>query len=631
MALASLVAAGMLTTVGWALIEASRAARAHGGGPFPAAGDVADAATPKFNVRLAPSLYVGQAGWQVFQEENGRDVGGDGTGPAVSTEPIISGYSGSAGGSHVLRTVLVTAPNVAAILVEGTERVPTLALPGLPYGFRGARILTPVTVNEERLLSGSGSASFGPKSLVALDAAGNPIAAEAPTNAPTQADVHRWQAPAHAPRGECGLSATGVSGLTAVGGRAATAIKSFAAAAGGQQIVGSAFLPCVSVEYRLHGEPLQGAILLNAADPGARAGELPDFNAVTGAPGFVDEGGLTARRTGNAWLVVGQGTNVGQRIALLRHLSAIVKLGGLVKSSLIDGSRSAVAPVIAPQPVAPHIALSLAPALEAGVLGWQLIENEGAGGLTTSCCTVLTEPAQVVTAAADIRARPWSTAVVLTAPDVAAVSFEGRTPVPTKADGLPYGMRAVVAEIKHDNASPVAFDAHGQRITARALEDLPERREFEGPYSGHRWTAPTAPPTGPCELTASALTGLKTVGGDVVLQVKGYPVLDSRALQSCADTYYQWEGATLVAAILLDAEHPGTSPMPLPGMTAIPGASNVFRAPAGPVEHGGGATPGQSDTLIGKRLPGAWLVVDGGANVPQQRDLLEHLTASIHV
>jgi hypothetical protein len=66
-------------------------------------------------------------------------------------------------------------------------------------------------------------------------------------------------------------------------------------------------------------------------------------------------------------------------------------------------------------------------------------------------------------------------------------------------------------------------------------------------------------------------------------------------------------------------------------MAAMPGASGVFRAPAGPVEHGGGATPGQSDTLIGKRLPGAWLVVGGGDSVSQQRDLLQHLTASIHV
>jgi acyl dehydratase len=631
-ALASLVAAGMLTTVGWALIEASRAARAHGGGPFPAAADAADAATPEFNVRLAPSLYVGQAGWRSFEEEHGRSAGGSAVGPAFISRPIISGGASFVNGSHVSKTILITAPNVAAILVERKTRVPTVALPGLPYGFRGARFVTPVTVNEERLLAGPGSASFGPKSLVALDAAGNPIAAQAPTNTPSQADVHRWQAPAHAPQGECGLSAAGVSALTVVGGRAATAIRSFAAAAGGRQLVGGAFLPCVSVEYRLHGEPLQGAILLNAADPGALAGELPDFNAVTGAPGFVDEGGLTARRTGHAWLVVGQGTNVGQRIALLRHLSAIVKVGGLVPASTVRGGATYVQPATTPPPV-PQVNLNAAPALEAGALGWQLFETTADGWTAgAGCCFVLTAPAQVKGFRAGASSHGWQIATVLTAPEVASVSLQGRPRVPTRAGDLPDGLRFAVAEVRHFRGSAVAFDAHGRRITTPALDPFPKHHGFEGPYSGHQWIAPAAPPAGPCQLTASTLAGLETVGGDVVVKVTGYPVFESRALQSCADTVYELAGAKLTAAILLDAEHPGSKPPALPGMTAIPGASGVFQAPAGPLGPQGPTTAaGQGDTLIGKRLPGAWLVVGGGDSVSQQRKLLEHITASIHL
>lgn len=101
----------------------------------------------------------------------------------------------------------------------------------------------------------------------------------------------------------------------------------------GGQIVGHAFLPCVSVEYHLQGMPLQVLIMLDAADPGAPVASLPDFKPVRGAPGFLDEGGLTARREGRAWLIVGQGSGVAQRVDLLRHLTALVRLGALVPAS----------------------------------------------------------------------------------------------------------------------------------------------------------------------------------------------------------------------------------------------------------------------------------------------------------
>jgi hypothetical protein len=185
-------------------------------------------------------------------------------------------------------------------------------------------------------------------------------------------------------------------------------------------------------------------------------------------------------------------------------------------------------------------------------------------------------------------------------------------------------MRFAVLPVKNAGVTPVAFNARGQRITAKGHETLPKRHEFEGSYAPHAWTAPASPPAAPCELSASGLSGLAPLGGDVVLRVKGYRLFESRAFQSCANTSYALGGSTLEAVVLLDAEHPGATPAALPYMRAA-GAPGVFRAPRG-FMHGG-----RGDTLTAERVPGAWLLVTGGSGYAQQLELLGHLHASIHL
>ena len=123
------------------------------------------------------------------------------------------------------------------------------------------------------------------------------------------------------------------------------------------------------------------------------------------------------------------------------------------------------------------------------------------------------------------------------------------------------------------------------------------------------------------------MSGLSPVGGDVVLQVKGYRLFESRAFQSCADTYYALDSSTLEAAVLLDAEHPGATPAALPYLTPAPGAASVFDAPGGFMRGGRGG----SNNLTAEHLPGAWLVVTGGSGPAQQLELLRHLHATIHL
>ena len=99
-------------------------------------------------------------------------------------------------------------------------------------------------------------------------------------------------------------------------------------------------------------------------------------------------------------------------------------------------------------------------------------------------------------------------------------------------------MRYAALAVTGTAVTPVAYNARGQRIMAAGFEPLPKRHEFEGPYAPQAWTASAPPPAAACELSASGLSGLSPMGSDVVLQMKGYRVFETRAFQSCADIYY---------------------------------------------------------------------------------------------
>ncbi len=625
LAIFAFVAAAGLMALAFVL-EGSQATSAHTGtaGRGGAAAQTASSASG-FDVRLAPTLEVGRAGWQIFYEEDGKQTGGESTGPALSSEPIFAGYG--SGNSHRSVHDVLTTSNVASMLADGKTRIPTVALPGLPYGLRAVHIVTPITPEEQRIPPGLGGESHGPSSLVPLDAAGRPIPSKPNHLDPSQGTIHSWEYPASTPEGACGLRASGLTGLTAQGGKALSAIRPYPAQRVGGQIAGHAFLPCVSVLYHLAGMPLQALILLDAAQPGARAAALPDFKPVRGAPGYVNEGSLTARRAAGAWLVVGQGRGVAQRVEVLRHLSALVRLGSSVPASagVAEAGHGNT-----PPPASSPTTLRVAPALEAGALGWAYLKTEAGSGSGGSCCSALTHPAGLLDASKDLGpgSGPWWTATVLAAPEVAAVSVEGRPPVRTQSGGLPYGMRFAVVAVKNAGVTPAAFDVHGRRIATQGFEPAPKPHEFEGPYAPRTWTAPSTPPAGgPCQISASGMSGLTPIGGKVVPQVKGYRLFESHAFQSCADTYYALGGSTLQAAVLLDAEHPGATPAALPYMTASAVAAGVFDAPGGFM---GGGHAGNSN-LTAERLPGAWLVLTGGSGHAQQLEVLRHLHAAVHL
>lgn len=276
------------------------------------------------------------------------------------------------------------------------------------------------------------------------------------------------------------------------------------------------------------------------------------------------------------------------------------------------------------------------PALGAGQAGWKLEVSapKGAGG--GECCGTLAHEAEVREGSPDPHAKGRWDATVLAAPGVASVSVEGRKPVATHSAGLPYGLRFATLTVRNLNVKPVAYNAQGTPIHQPGQQTRSKSRRSERPISPQIWRSPATPPAGaPCQITATNASGLTPLEGAVISRVNSYRSLGSPAFQSCANTVYSLQGHTLDSAILLDAEHPGSRPASLPGMTQS-SRTGIFQAPDGTGLLGLGpeATAAMSNEwqlrLSAQRVPGAWLVVAGGTS-PQRRALLADLHARIHL
>jgi hypothetical protein len=310
-AVRGLLAAALIGAIVWALGGgASHAGSARSGGAGGArAVNASDPHAPAFNVRLVPSLTVGYVGWCVVIEE-GRRTGASACGdPPFSSSPFLEEFGWGSAASHRETTVDVTTPRVAAIRLDGRV-VPTVSLPGLPYGLRAARIVVPFEALQQRQDGMS----------VALNAAGRPIA-PGPAGYERRAPVSSWRYPERPAHGVCGLSASGVPEFSVRGGQVLTALRALPS-----ELVGHAFLPCAETEFRFQNAPIKAEVLLDATHPGRPPAPLPDWSPVAGTPGFFAEGGVTATRYANTWLIARQGSSLAERIHLLRHLTATLPL-----------------------------------------------------------------------------------------------------------------------------------------------------------------------------------------------------------------------------------------------------------------------------------------------------------------
>lgn len=286
----------------------------HAGQPDGAAVAHRKSATLAFNVRLSPTLTGGQYGWCVAVEEPaGSTAGGGCAAVPVSSMPVAMEQSEANQKTHRDSIVLLTTPQVSSILVNGHRRVPTTALPDLPYDLRAARILIPIPVKTAPHLF-----PHPPEpALLALDAQGRPI--------PSGAVRKLAERPKVSGQAACALHAGGLPGLAPQWSHFASAIEPYPG-----KLVGRAFFSCVDTEYYLNHWPLDAAILLDAAHPGAPPAAIPNLTPVSTAPVFYNgpgdfKGEITATRRGNAWLVIAGGSSLTQRIEVLRHLTPTVK------------------------------------------------------------------------------------------------------------------------------------------------------------------------------------------------------------------------------------------------------------------------------------------------------------------
>lgn len=295
-------------------------ARRPRGGVAP--GHAREAASPGFGMRLSPVLVGGEYGWCVAIEQSPGTIAGGGCGSIPQrTRPIVSRLLEANERTHREALFVLSTPQVADLLVNGRTRVPTYSLAGMPYGLRAARIVRRLApeVRSRRLSPHSFTPPAEP-TLVALNAAGRPI--------PEGEEGRLEERPVVAGHGPCALHADGLPGLAPQWSHVASAIQPFPG-----RVVGRAFFSCIDVEYYLRHWPLDAAILLDAAHPGAAPAPIPGLLPVRGDSGYFNgpgdfQGALTATRRGDAWLVVAGGSGLAQRLEVLRHLDPAINLGG---------------------------------------------------------------------------------------------------------------------------------------------------------------------------------------------------------------------------------------------------------------------------------------------------------------
>ncbi len=314
----------------------------------------------RYSIRVTPSLSSGSSGWEVWTAYKGPPYagglgGGGGGGYPTPTTPIFQGggvapWSIPTGANSTGDSVgfVVTGPQVAAVRI-GDRTIRTFSSSQLPAGdraavfFLAARAPTPVVgwrpgqpIDSRMRAPAPGprfhSTSIRTTAVLPLDSAGHVLATGA--SRPDDGYVRGWsfwQAPSavtpniHEPRyrgrtrprpGICELKQHGLPGLTPEWGSTIRSLPTV------QDYVGELFVSCVSTEYYLHGWPMAAAVLLDARRPGAALGPIPGADPVPGHPDFVDFAGasLSARRVGDAWLVVQGGSGTTQRLSVLQAL-----------------------------------------------------------------------------------------------------------------------------------------------------------------------------------------------------------------------------------------------------------------------------------------------------------------------
>ncbi len=253
----------------------------------------------------------------------------------------------------------------------------------------------------------------------------------------------------------------------------------------------------------------------------------------------------------------------------------------------------------------------------------------------------------------------YQVAYYLTAPQVAAVRASPTLTILTRPEPrLPDGYRVAVGfpQVEHGGSpqaigafKPVALDADGRELATHHLPEgapwVPDPTvswqrsprvglhtlfmipRYAGRARGQRVLVRRSPPTGPCAIDSSRLHDAQQQLGNVVSRVRPVPQVIGRAYLSCIDTEITYRGWAVDVALLLDAQHPGTLPAPLPGATPIAGHPGVVNEQSGIFGD-----------ITGRRVGDAWLVVESSnrlalrtSALPQRLAVLDALRTCVRL
>ncbi len=305
-----------------------------------------------YRVTVFPDLDAGAAGWSTAIAYIGSPFGSAavaGGGYPTLSDPLFGGSGVSligVGDSRRSGDSLgfeLTGPQVAAIRL-GARTIRTFSSTQLPTGDRAAVFFIAAGSPEPtvgwrpgdpigskvRVPAGPWKSVAVPSNAVLpLDDHGNIIPVIPSTAGPAPSSF--WQAPSavtpttsepayngvtSAGPSVCELTQHGLPKLTPEWGHTITTLPI------ATDSIGELFVSCIDTTYYLDGWPLTAAILLDARQPGKVLGPLPDTQAVAGDPDLVnlDTAAFSARKAGNAWIVVRGGSGAAQRLRVLQAL-----------------------------------------------------------------------------------------------------------------------------------------------------------------------------------------------------------------------------------------------------------------------------------------------------------------------
>jgi hypothetical protein len=270
-----------------------------------------------------------------------------------------------------------------------------------------------------------------------------------------------------------------------------------------------------------------------------------------------------------------------------------------------------------------HYEIELSPSLRAGTIGWcvTIVYRDirklrgGLGGGDCSLATPAVGSPLFASSGAQSSGGLW---YVLAGPDVAAVRVARGPTVLTRSEaGLPDDYRAAVFQVKRSEfgrESPpqlTALNAGGQKIAGGAYENWTPQEQTRF-WAGAQPAAQSA-----CSIASAKRSDVSVQGEMAVTRLLPDPGIVGHAFLSCEEAALSIGREHMVAAILLDAKHPGQAPAALPYERPVGGHPNLYSVFGG---------TGRPTSLLARRAGDSWLVVTGTRSQAEAMRALDALS-----